>query len=356
MGDFPPVEALHSGIHLANMWYNALNSYPGISCQYHSLPLFQWLPDSRISKGYTGHHHVGWPHLLCCYDILLCCYDILGLWWWQWSRDEITKFGGHGCWAISSDSVVFHYIPIIIYPYEKWDFEITVCGYRVQLCDSVLFKGVAMVETMRTDIGISSPGWVLKLMKATSILLLSGRLALKEKRRMSTFLHNDSRFAKSCVRKECWEPSSNRMLASALESVVVTVAVAVLNRQTWPLFEGVKVEREVVLFSVVLPWEVSLLLPESPVRLHMVFPVTFTTTIPWVTLGYLVVAQAVMAKLITFDNVQPLSVFLHCIATDRCLGSPTVYTGKSFLTFSGVSGVACWFSVWVSMKWSCWYW
>ena len=143
-----------------------------------------------------------------------------------------------------------------------------------------------------------------------------------------------------------WERSaeslpSNRMLASASESVVVTVAVAVLNRQTWSLFEGVKVERAVVLFSVVLPWEVSLLSPESPVRLHMVFPVTFTTTIPWVALGYLVVAQAVMAKLIMFDKVQPFLVFFHCIATDRSMGSSTVVFSDLQWGFWGCVLVFC---------------
>ena len=97
------------------------------------------------------------------------------------------------------------------------------------------------------------------LIEATSILLLSDRLAPNDDREMSSLLYdcNDSRFAKSCVRKERCKPSSNRMLASVSESVVVTVAIAVFNRQTRFLggsrFEGVKVERVVVLFSVVLP-------------------------------------------------------------------------------------------------------
>lgn len=207
----------------------------------------------------------------------------------------------------------------------------------------VLFKGVAMVETMRTNIGISPPLWVLMLIEATSILLLSGCLAPKDKRQMSYFLYdcNDSRLVKSCERKEHWEPSSNRMLASASESVVVIVAIAVFNRWTHFLcgsqFESIKVEKAVVLFSVVLLWETSLLSVGSASATHIIM---------WCS-QYVYDNDTLSCIQIPCGGPDSYSKTYHiwlcpAVFADWRVGSLTVYTGKFLLTFCGV---ACWSSV-----------
>ena len=49
----------------------------------------------------------------------------------NWSLKEIANLGASGSWAIPSDDVVFHNVPIVVGSDKKGDIEMTICVYRV---------------------------------------------------------------------------------------------------------------------------------------------------------------------------------------------------------------------------------
>ena len=50
---------------------------------------------------------------------------------WEGTREEIPKYGAHGCGFVPSDDMVFHYVPIVITANEKGDLETVISHDRV---------------------------------------------------------------------------------------------------------------------------------------------------------------------------------------------------------------------------------
>ena len=113
------------------------------------------------------------------------------------------------------------------------------CGILEIVALTVLLSGAAIVGTTRVKTGIRSPLGVLRLMITLSKRLRRGLAEPKEARLMCSDLWGttSNMCASFSLRKDCWDPSSNSMWASACILPFTTVAMAVFNKHAVFVFK-----------------------------------------------------------------------------------------------------------------------
>ena len=99
-------------------------------------------------------------------NVKIADYDVGRFFHWKGSGEEVAKLGTRGCRSIPSDDMIFYYVPVVVVADEKKLLSVIIgcpnskphrCGSSVTSVLNIFLKGVAMVGTMSTEIGSSSP-------------------------------------------------------------------------------------------------------------------------------------------------------------------------------------------------------